>query len=326
MKQRAAGSLIFIIKMQKYFQKYLTLTAKGFTMGAANVIPGVSGGTIALLTGVFEKLIHSVKSVDHIAITFFLKGKFNSFSSRINLPFLLAIFGGAVLSIFTLARILAWLFHNYPVYIWAYFFGLIIASVYFVGKTVERWSISAYSIFIAGALLAVWISYMSPAPGNENFFYLILNGMVAVCSMILPGLSGSFILILMGNYELVAIEAINELRLDILFPVFIGIVGGLLIFSRFLSWVFKKFRNITLAVLTGFIAGSLAILWPWKVPVYKTDGMEIVTKPDGTPVIQGYDRYIPEALTTEVILAVLLMAAGFLTLWLIEKAAEKKPG
>jgi putative membrane protein len=313
--------------MHKYFREYLILSLKGFAMGAANVIPGVSGGTIALITGVFEKLIHSLRSVDHIAMAFLLKGKFRSFSSHINFPFLLAVFGGGVLSVFTLARILAYLFNNFPVQIWAYFFGLIMASVYFVGKTVNKWTFPVSAIFLAGALLAVWISFMSPATGNDNFFYLVLSGMVAVCSMILPGLSGSFILILMGNYELVAIEAINQMRLDILIPVFIGIVVGLLAFSHFLSLIFRKFRDLTLALLTGFIAGSLVILWPWKHPVHKIDEFGIIiTKPDGTPVIQNYDRYLPESLTPEVAAAVMLMAAGCLTIWLIEKTAEKKSG
>ncbi len=312
--------------MQKYFREYLILTLKGFAMGAANVIPGVSGGTIALVTGVFEKLIHSLKSIDQNAIIYLLKGRFSSFSSHINLPFLLAIFGGAVLSVFTLARILAYLFTNFPVYIWAYFFGLIVASVYFVGKTVERWRFITFLIFAAGAGLAIWISLMTPASGNDNVFYLILSGMAAVCSMILPGLSGSFILILMGNYELVAIEAINEFRLDILGPVFFGIVAGLLVFSHLLSWIFKKFRDLTLALLTGFIAGSLIILWPWKDAVYQADEYgRLITKADGDPIILSYERYIPDALTSEVIFAIVLMIAGYFTIWAIERMAEKKP-
>lgn len=294
-------------------------------MGAANVIPGVSGGTIALVTGVFEKLINSIKAIDHNAIGFLLRGKLKSFSSYINFPFLLAIFSGAILSIFTLAKILAYLFNNFPIYIWAYFFGLIVASVYFVGRTIEKWTTPVIILFTAGAFLAIWISFLTPATGNENIIYLFLSGMAAVCSMILPGLSGSFILILMGNYELIAIEAINELRLDILAPVFAGIVAGLLVFSHFLAWVFKKYRDLTLASLTGFIAGSLVVLWPWKDPVYKVDELgNIITRPDGSAVIQNYDRFIPDTLNQEVMIAVLLMAAGYLTIWLIEKTAEGK--
>jgi putative membrane protein len=312
--------------MEKNIREYLPLTLKGFAMGAANVIPGVSGGTIALITGIFEKLIHSLKSIDHIALSFLLKGKFRSFASHINFFFLIAIFSGAVISIFTLARLLGWLFEFYPVYIWSYFFGLILASVWFVGKTITRWNPLIILAFIAGAALAIWISSMSPAQGNEGFLYLVLCGIVAVCSMILPGLSGSFILILMGNYELVAIEAVNELRLDILLPVFIGIILGLLAFSHFLSWIFKRFRNFTLASLTGFIAGSLVILWPWKDPVYRVDEPgNIILKADGTPVIQNYIKYIPESLTYEVVIAIVLMLSGYLTIWVIEKIAEKQP-
>jgi putative membrane protein len=313
--------------MQKYFREYPVLIIKGFAMGAANVIPGVSGGTIALITGIFEKLIHSVKSIDHTAVILVFKGKFRSFSSRINLPFLIAVFSGAVLSVFTLARVLGYLFENFPVYIWAYFFGLIMASVYFVGKTIGRWTLPVSAIFLAGAAIAIWISFMSPASGNDNVFYLILSGMAAVCSMILPGLSGSFVLILMGNYELVAIDAVNNFRLDILIPVFAGIITGLIAFSHFLSWIFRKFKDLTLALLTGFIAGSLVILWPWKIPVYRTDGSGIaILRPDGTPVIQNYEKYIPDSLSPEVILALTLMASGYLTIWLIERSAVKKPG
>jgi putative membrane protein len=312
--------------MEKNFREYLALTLKGFVMGAANVIPGVSGGTIALITGIFEKLIHSLKSVDHIALSYILKGKFRSFASHINFSFLLAVFSGAVISIFTLARLLAWLFEFYPVYIWSYFFGLILASVWFVGKTVGKWGPFVTLFFITGVGLAIWISSMSPAQGNEGFFYLVLCGTVAVCSMILPGLSGSFILILMGNYELVAIEAVNEFRLEILLPVFIGIVLGLLAFSHFLSWIFRKFRNITLASLTGFIAGSLVILWPWKNPVHRVDEFGYtVFKTDGTPVIQNYIKYIPETFTREVLIAIVLMISGYLTIWLIEQIADKLP-
>ena len=312
--------------MNKYFREYLILTLKGFAMGAANVIPGVSGGTIALITGVFEKLIHSLRSIDHIAVSLLFKGRFSTFSSRINFPFLLAVFSGAVLSVFSLARLLAYLFDNFPVFIWAYFFGLIVASIYFVGRGIEKWTFTVFIMFAGGAFLAAWISSMSPAEGNENTLYLVLCGLVAVCSMILPGLSGSFILILMGNYELVAIEAINDLRIDVLAPVFIGIVVGLLVFSHFLSWIFRNFRNHTLSVLTGFIAGSLLILWPWKDPVYRLDEFgRVLTRPDGSPVIQNYQRFLPDSLSAEVIIAVALMISGYLTIWLIEKIAEKRP-
>ncbi len=309
-------------RIKEFVFANIKVSAKGFIVGAANVIPGVSGGTMALITGIFEKLIHSIRSIDGNAFKMLLSGRLKEFSSHINFFFLVAFFTGVVISIFTLARLLDYLFQYYPVFIWAYFFGLILASVYHVGRTIPRWKIDTMVFLIAGASVAYYISHASPAAENENFLYLVLSGAVAVCSMILPGLSGSFILIVMGNYQLIAIEAINHLRLDILFPVFIGIVAGLLAFSRILSWLFKRYRGRTLAILTGFIAGSLPLLWPWKTPVYKTDitGNTIAAK-DGTPLIEGYERFIPGSLTPEVITTVIIMVAGIASILLFEFAA-----
>lgn len=304
---------------------YARLFFKGFGVGAANVIPGVSGGTIALLTGIFEELINSLKSIDFHAIRLLMTGKFREFSEKVNFFFLIAVFGGVVVSIFTLARLLEFLFLNYPVFIWAYFFGLILASVYFVGKTIGKWTIPVVLFFLAGTLFAAGITYLNPATQNDNFFYLILCGVVAVCSMILPGLSGSFVLILMGNYELVAIDAINHLRLEILLPMFIGIVAGLIIFSHFLSWLIKKFRDQTLAALVGFIMGSLVILWPWKHEIYRIDelGNPLISK-SGELIVQTYERFIPHAFDKEVVIAIILMLAGIFTIWTIEMLSRVK--
>lgn len=311
--------------MNKGFLYYVNLFFKGFGVGAANVIPGVSGGTIALLTGIFEELINSLKSIDIQAIRLLLTGKFREFSNKVNFFFLVAVFGGAVFSIFTLARLLEFLFLNYPVFIWAYFFGLILASVYFVGRTIGKWTTPVMLFFLAGTLFAAGITYLNPATQNDNFFYLILCGMVAVCSMILPGLSGSFVLILMGNYELVAIDAINHLRLDILLPMFIGIFAGLIIFSHFLSWLIKWFRDQTLAALVGFIMGSLLILWPWKHEIYRIDelGNPLISK-SGEFIVQTYERFIPHSFDKEVLTAIVLMLAGIFTIWGIEILSRVK--
>ena len=231
-------------------------------MGTANVIPGVSGGTIALITGIFEKLINSIKSFDLKAVRLILKGDLKDFFSRVNMGFLLSVFFGIFISILTLARILGYLFENYPVYIWAYFFGLILASVYFVGRRIEKVDVWVVIIFLVGTLVAVLLSVLSPATENTGVYYLILCGVVAICSMILPGLSGSFVLILMGNYELIFIKAINEFDMGILIPVGVGAVVGLLAFSHILSWIFKRYKDQTISLLTGFILGSLSILWP----------------------------------------------------------------
>lgn len=309
--------------MQKRsFKEYLSLVLKGAGMGAANVIPGVSGGTIALITGIFEELIDSIKSFDLKAIRLLFTGKLASFARHINLWFLVAVFLGVAISIVSLAKLLDYLFAHYPVYVWAFFFGLILASVYFVGRTIHRWNTSVIISLLIGTGVAVAISVLNPASENDHFLYLLICGVVAVCSMILPGLSGSFVLILLGNYELVMIKAVSNFQVDILIPVIIGAAAGLILFSHFLSWIFKKFRDQTISLLTGFILGSLAILWPWKNPVFKLDAAgQVLTKSDGEMVIASYERFIPDTFSNEVILAIVYAIIGIIVIWIIEKYA-----
>jgi len=292
---------------------YLVYFIKGMGVGIANIIPGVSGGTIALVTGIFERLIHALKSIDLQAFKFLFAGKWRSFAQRTDLYFLLAVFSGAIIAIVLLARILGFLFADYPVYIWSFFFGLILASVYFVGKTVERWHLSVYLFFATGTVIALMFTFLTPATENAGFFYLIICGVVAVCSMILPGLSGSFVLILMGNYQLVAIDAINNRDFSILFPVLIGAVLGLVGFSHLLSWVFKRFRDQTIAALTGFILGSLGVIWPWKNPIEQAFGDKIK--------VIGYEYMAPQ-MNAEFIIALIIMLAGIFSIWLMERNAR----
>ncbi|MDY0103590.1 MAG: DUF368 domain-containing protein [Lentimicrobium sp.] len=301
-------------------KEYFSLFLKGVAMGTANIIPGVSGGTIALIVGIFERLINAIKSFNIIAFKLILKGDFKGFARHTDLAFLVVLFAGVGFAIISLARIFDFLFHAYPVYIWSYFFGLILASVYFVGKTITKWTTSAIASFAVGTLIAIAMVFMNPATENSNFFYLILCGVVAVCSMILPGLSGSFVLILMGNYQLVAIDSINNFRFDILLPVFIGAVFGLLGFSYLLSWIFKKFRDQTIALLTGFILGSLGIIWPWKRAIHMLDiaGNAIIKK--GEPVVERYMMILPQ-LNLEFFMAILIMILGIASIWIIEKQA-----
>lgn len=303
---------------------YLMLFLKGMGMGAANVIPGVSGGTIALITGIFEHLIDSIKSFDLKAVQLLLRFRIKDFIKHTDLIFLIAVFSGAVVSVFSLAKLLEYLFANYPIYVWAFFFGLILASVYFVGKTVGKWNLSVIITFIIGSIIAIALSTLSPATQNDSFLYLIICGVVAICSMILPGLSGSFVLILLGNYELVMIQAVSNLEIKILLPVAIGAGGGIILFSHLLSWVYKKFKDQTISILAGFILGSLAILWPWKDEIYRHDEAGNAILKNGKKVIQGYDRFIPDTLTAEVWIAIIWMIVGIISIWLIEKAANKQ--
>ena len=294
--------------------KLLSIFFKGIAMGAANVIPGVSGGTVALITGIFETLINSIKSLDIIALKMLLRGEFKAFSDYINLKFLIAVFSGIAISILSFARLLDYLFINYPIYIWSFFFGLILASVYFVAKTIDKWTISVNFNFIIGTSIAITIALLTPASQNDSFLYLLLCGIVAASSMILPGLSGSFILILLGNYQLVMIDAVNSLNLNILIPVAIGAAIGILGFSHLLSWIFKKYKDQTIALLSGFILGSLIILWPWKNELTQNYGDKIK--------VIGYEWLTPE-MNFEFVLAVFYLILGFTAIYLMEKQAKK---
>ena len=304
--------------MRKYIANFL----KGFAMGVANVIPGVSGGTIALLTGIFERLINALKSFDVEAVRLLFKFKFREFAQHVDFGFLLSVFVGVGVSIISVAKLLEFLFQSYPVYVWSFFFGLILVSVWFVGKSIGKIDVAAVVSFVVGAAVAFGLSVMNPATENTAFWYLIICGAVAVCSMILPGLSGSFVLILMGNYQLIMIYAVSHFDMKIIVPVAIGVVVGLLAFSHFLSWLLSRYARQTMAVLTGFIFGSLGTIWPWKNPVYlMQDGAEVLK--NGKPIIQSYQMYFPQEFSAEVAIAIVLMAAGMAALWALERSSEK---
>ena len=306
-------------------KEYLSYLLKGMAVGIANIIPGVSGGTIALITGIFERLIDAIKSFDLVAAKLLLKGDWQGFTKRTDFYFLLTLFAGVGLSIVLLAKAFDYLFHHYPVYIWAYFFGLVLASVYYVGKTVEKWRTCVMIAFLLGTAFAVFVSFINPATQNDGFLYLFLCGVVAICSMILPGLSGSFVLILMGNYQLVAIDAINNMDFSVLIPVGLGAVIGLVAFSHVLSWVFKRYKDQTIATLTGFILGSLSVLWPWKEPIYLTDAAGEFILKHGEKIVSRYSVVWPQELNTEVWLGFGFMILGYLTIVLVEKMAQSKP-
>ena len=292
---------------------------KGALMGAANVIPGVSGGTMALLTGIFEKLINSIKAFDLQALRLASKFKFKALFEHIDILFLSAIGIGVVTSILTFARVLEYLFEHHALYVWAFFFGLILASVYYVSKKISRASLAVIVLYVLGAGIAAGIAFMEPVEENASVTYLLICGAVAMCSMILPGLSGSYVLLLMGNYHLVMIKSVSNFDLGVLVPVGIGAVAGLAVFARLLSWIFKKFHDQTIALLSGFIFGSLAILWPWKDAVIQTfqKGEELKEK------VVGYDYALPE-LNAETGIAIIIMMAGIVAIIGVEKLAHKK--
>jgi len=232
-------------------------------MGAADVVPGVSGGTIAFITGIYEELINSIKSVNLHAVKLFFTGKFAEFWKAINGTFLISVLSGIAISIFSLAKGLEYLLNNYPILVWAFFFGLIIASAIYVARYVKKWNPGVVLAGVAGIITAYFITVISPAEANSTWWFIFLSGAIAICAMILPGISGSFILLLLGMYKFI-LEAVGDFNIAVLLTFLVGAAIGIITFSNVLSWLLKKYHNITIAVLAGFMIGSLNKVWPWK--------------------------------------------------------------
>ena len=291
-------------------------------MGAANVIPGVSGGTVAFITGIYERLIHAVKAIDVEAVKLLFGGKWRQFAEKVDLVFIAWLGLGIVLSIVSIASALKFLFANYDTYVWAFFFGLIVASVISVGAKVNRWSPGAIVSLLIGAGIAVGVALMKPGSENDSIPYLLLCGVIAMASMIIPGLSGSFVLLLLGNYQLVMIDSVVALKsgelesLRILVPVGIGAVVGLLLLSRFLAWVFDRHHDTAVSLLTGFVAGSLLVIWPWK----KAETVTFQSDGETKEKVVGYDWFLPD-LSPGTWVALSLMIGGFVLVWWIERAS-----
>jgi putative membrane protein len=298
--------------------QHISTFIKGLAMGAANVIPGVSGGTVALVTGIYERLINALKSCDLTALKLLLARDFKGAWKHVDGAFLSAILGGVAVSIISLAKVLEYLLGNFEVLTMAFFFGLIAVSVISVGRTVKRWGASALLAIVLGTALAVSVAFLAPAGENANAGYLFLCGVVAICSMILPGLSGSFVLIIMGNYALV-LGAIGRFDMAILLPMAAGCGLGLLAFAHLLGWVYDKFHDQTVALMTGFIVGSLAIVWPWKDTL-----TEVVTREgkEDKVITTGYEWFTPMLSDSSTLMASGLMVVGGLMIWGMEKVSN----
>ncbi len=330
----------------KHTWYYFVLILKGFGMGAANVIPGVSGGTIALITNIYEELINSLKSFDLKALKYLLTFRWKKFALHTNLVFVVAVFLGAILSVFSIARLFEYLLEHEPIIIWSLFFGLILASVIFIARRIEKWQADRIIMLVLGTAIGFGMSFLAHAEQNESYWYVFICGMIAMSGMILPGLSGSFILMLMGNYVLLMVTSVNSLSTSIkelaqgnldffaanpeivnhlqLLGIFgVGAVAGIVAFSNVLAWIFKHQKDNTLAVLSGFIFGSLAIVWPWKNEVFLQEAGALKLDRHGEPIVIGYERYLPE-ISPEVAYALMWMAIGFVLIWAIEKYSEKK--
>jgi len=249
--------------MNRSTKDYLLLVLKGMSMGAADVVPGVSGGTIAFITGIYEELINSIKSINLSAVKLFFTGRFKEFWAAINGTFLLSVFIGVGISVFSLAKGLEYLLTHYPILVWSFFFGLIVASAIHVSRSIKNWNFGTILSGIIGIAIAYSITVISPAEANTSYLFVFISGMIAICAMILPGISGSFILVLLGMYKFI-LGAVGDMNLAVILTFLVGAAIGIVAFSNVLSWLLRKYHNLTIAMLAGFMVGSLNKVWPWK--------------------------------------------------------------
>ncbi|MEC3907445.1 DUF368 domain-containing protein [Tamlana sp. 2201CG12-4] len=319
--------------MQRRLKEYLIITVKGVAMGAADVIPGVSGGTIAFISGIYEELI---KSLDNLSLDVFKIWKTSGFKvawHSINGNFLLALFSGIAISILSLAKVIKWLLINEPTLLWAFFFGLVLSSIIYIAKQIKSWNILTLIAIAVTTILSYWITLAEPFASPDSSVYLLFCGFIAIIAMILPGVSGAFILLILGAYQ-TAINTINNLLEGIAksnFELFkeafinflllaIGAVIGLKVFSKILNWMFQNKKNTTLAILTGFMIGSLNKIWPWK----KTLTWRIDSHNEKTPFLEKSISPFSFEGDNQLLWAIVLMILGFLIIFILEKLGSKK--
>ena len=311
------------------------LVLKGLGMGAANKVPGISGGVVAFVAGFYEEFIYSLQKVNKKAFKLFFNGRFKSFYRYVNGQFLGLLILGMVISYFSISKLLDYLIVHYELYVWSTFFGMIIGSIYFIAKDFGEWNRKYVAYLLAGIIAGIAISFLEPAKENSNLFFVFFCGIISVSGMTLPGFSGSFILILFGNYVLLLVDSVNALfdtfadlvqldfswiydsarieMLKVLAVFSLGSLVGLVSFSHLLAYVLKRYKKATYAVIIGFIAGSLGVVWPWKEKNYDLNELgNIRIDAKGREVMTGYDRYFPSDLGAETLLAIAFVILGVL--------------
>jgi putative membrane protein len=308
-------------------QNKLNLYLKGLAMGVAEVIPGVSGGTIAFITGIYEKLLFTIKTVLSVEpLRAFRAGGFSLLWTTVNGPFLLTLLAGMATGLIAGVFGITTLLEHYPPVLWAFFFGLIVASSIYIGRQVGRWTWREVFMVLAGIGTAYILTAAAPLQGSDSLFAVFLSGAVAICALILPGISGSFMLLLLGMYTLILtsvrsmLEHFDPGSVGIVVTFAVGCLTGLALFSRFLSWTMRRYPSQTLALLTGFMVGSLNKLWPWRNPVtFRMDS-------DGIPVPLLEENVLPGAYQGEPFVAVALLAAiaGFAIVFVLERLGKPK--
>ncbi|CAI8415822.1 MAG: Uncharacterised protein [Flavobacterium sp. SCGC AAA160-P02] len=306
--------------MKRSFKEYIIIFLKGMCMGAADVVPGVSGGTIAFISGIYEELLSSISSFNFRLIKTLKEEGIKSVWVKVNGNFISALFLGVFISILSLAKIIESLLINHPILIWSFFFGLVFASIIYVGKQIKKWNTGSAVLLICGVVVAYYITTLNPMVSeNSSPWFLFLAAMIAITAMILPGISGSFILVLLGAYKPV-LNALNTKDFFSIGVFFIGAIIGLLSFSKILKWLFSKFKNYTLAILTGFIIGSLNKIWPWKETIsWRTNskGIEV-------PFNQISKSPLSFEGDSQLTFAIIVAIVGFALIFILERLAVKK--
>ncbi|MFC1884874.1 DUF368 domain-containing protein [Thermodesulfobacteriota bacterium] len=297
--------------------QYVILSAKGFCMGASDVVPGVSGGTMAFILGIYEELIDAIRSFDLKSLKFLLTFKIGRMLEYISWPFLLAVGIGILAAILSFARLLSWLLQNKPVFVWAFFFGLILASVLSVSRRVEVWRLSVWLSLACGLVGAYFLVGLVPVKTPDEPWFLFLCGAVAICAMILPGISGSFLLVLMGKYQYV-LDAVNDRNFFVLAVVSLGACTGIVFFSRLIGWLLKRYHDLTVALLTGLMLGSLRKVWPWKTEA------DTLFDSHGNVLTVVQSNVFPAQWNSEVFVALSLMLAGLFVVLILDRLASAK--
>lgn len=306
--------------MKRSLKEYVVISLKGMAMGAADVVPGVSGGTIAFISGIYEELLNSISSFNFSLINVFKNEGFKSIWIKVNGNFLVSLFVGILISVLSLAKLIESMLENHPIVIWSFFFGLVLASIIYIGKQITKWTKGSFLCLILGAILAFYITTLNPmVSANSSPWFLFLAGMIAICAMILPGISGSFILVLLGAYKPV-LNALNTKDFVSIIIFLVGAILGLLSFSRMLKWLFSTYKNYTLATLTGFIIGSLNKIWPWKETISWRTNSKGIEVPFNTASVSPFSFEGDNQL----LISIFLMLIGFGLIILLEKLAIKK--
>ena len=331
---------------QRTLLQKITLFFKGLAMGGANKVPGVSGGMVAFVTGFYEELIFSFRRINGKALKLLFNGRFKSFVQYTNLQFLTLVMLGSMFSYFSVSLILDFFLKSYELYVWSWFFGMIIGSIYYISKDFNNWKTKNILALIIGISVGVFISFMTPAKENDNLWFVFVCGIIGVSGMTLPGLSGSFILILLGNYVLLLVDSVNvfgsvvksllsgdfevlkdqiKIRYLKIIAVFTaGSAFGLVFMSHILGYVLKRWHQIVTAVIIGFISGSLGIVWPWKKTIYKVDNDAFLLDQKGNKIIENYQRFIPDLSTQETWISISFIIFGIALILMIDFYGRKR--